>query len=127
MLPRLAQRADQRLGPVTLLGYDIYRKEFAHAPQTPLGPGDTAHLVFYWQAPDPLPADWPADLTVTLRLGEQVVAAPIGGPAYPSSEWQPGEVVRSQMDILFDGTNAQPLVEVAGETAALASLAERRP
>ena len=126
LLP-LTQRLERRLGPVTLLGYDAYRKDFAHAPQTPLEPGDKAHFVFYWQTPDPLPADWPADLAVTLRLGDQSVTAHLGGPAYPSGEWQPGEVVRSQMDILFDGTSAQPAVEVAGETLTLESLTERRP
>ena len=55
------------------------------------------------------------------------MTAPIGGPAYPTGAWQPGELVRSQMDIVFDGTDAQPLVEVAGETAALAPLPQRRP
>ena len=30
----MAQRLDRQLGPVILAGYDAYRKEFAHAPET---------------------------------------------------------------------------------------------
>jgi hypothetical protein len=113
----LAHRLNQRLGPVTLLGYDAYRKDFAHAPQTPLAPGDTAHVVLYWQAPDPLPSDWPDDLAVTVRLGGQSVTLPLGGASYPTSQWQAGEIVRSQLDILYDGTAAHGEVEVAGQVA----------
>jgi hypothetical protein len=116
----LAHRLEQRLGPVTLLGYDAYRKDFAHAPQTPLAAGDTAHVVLYWQAPDPLPADWPDDLAVTVRLGGQTVTMPVGGAAYPTSAWQAGEIVRSQLDILYDGTAGRGEVEVAGQVAPLA-------
>ena len=115
----LAQRLDQQLGPVTLLGYDAYRKDFAHAPQTPLAPGDLAHVVLYWQAPDPLPAGWADDLTVSVRLGGQSVTLPLGGPAYPSGQWQAGEIVRSQLDILYDGTAARGEVAVAGQVAPL--------
>ena len=102
----MARRLDRQLGPVSLIGYDAYRKDFAHAPETPLQLGDTAHFVLNWQAPDPLPADWPGDLTVTLRLGDQVVTAPLGGTGYPTGEWQGGEIVRGQFDIPFDGTGS---------------------
>ncbi len=118
----MAQWLERRLGPVVLSGYDIYRKDFAHAPQTPLQPGDLAHVVLYWQAPDPLPADWPEDLTVTLHLGNQVVTAPLAGAGYPTGEWQGGEIVRGQFDIPFDGTGARPQVEVAGQRVSLAAL-----
>ncbi len=119
----MAQRLDRQLGPVILSGYDAYRKDFAHAPETPLRPGDTAHFVLYWQAPDPLPADWPADLAVTLRLGDQVVTAPLAGAGYPTGEWQDGEIVRGQYDIPYDGTSTRAQVEVAGESVELAPLA----
>ena len=112
----MAQRLDRRLGPVVLSGYDVYRKDFAHAPETPLQPGDLAHVVLYWQAPDPLPADWPEDITMTLRLGNQVVTAPLAGARYPTGEWQGGEIVRGQFDIPYDGTGARPQVEVAGQS-----------
>jgi hypothetical protein len=115
-------RAERRLGPVTLLGYDAYRKDFAHAPATPLRPGDKAHFVLYWQAPDPLPADWPAELSLTLKLGEQAVTAPLGGESYPTGAWQPGEIVRMQVDVPYDGMGARPVLEVAGESSQLDGL-----
>jgi len=119
----MAQRLDRQLGPVVLSGYDAYRKDFAHAPETPLRRGDTAHFVLYWQAPDPLPADWPADLAVTLRLGDQAVTAPLAGAGYPTGEWQRGEIVRGQYDIPYDGTSTRAQVEVAGQSVELAPLA----
>jgi hypothetical protein len=121
MIP-MAQPVDGRLGPVTLLGYDAYRKDFAHAPATLLQPGDTAHFVLYWQAPDPLPADWPAELPLTLRLGEQIVTTPLGGANYPTAAWQGGEIVRMQVDVPYDGTDASPVLEVAGGSMELTGL-----
>ncbi len=120
----MAQRLNQPFGPVTLLGYDAYRQGFAHAPQTPLQPGDMVQFVFYWQAPDPLPAGWPAELAGTLRLGDQSISAPLAGAAsgYPTSEWQPGEIVRGQVSIPYDGSSAQPQIEVAGSSFPLAPL-----
>jgi 4-amino-4-deoxy-L-arabinose transferase-like glycosyltransferase len=118
LLP-MTQRLEQRLGPVTLLGYDAHRKDFAHAPQTPLAAGDMAHFVFYWQAPDPLPTDWPADLTATVRLGEESVTVPLGGAAYSTGQWQAGEIVRGQLDVPYDGSSAQAVIEVAGESVML--------
>jgi mannosyltransferase len=118
----MAQRLERSLGPVTLLGYDAYRKDFAHAPQTPLRPGDTARVVLYWQAPAPLPLNWPADLAVTLRLGNQVLTAPLAGVEYPTGEWQGGEIVRGQFDIPYEGTGSRLQVEVAGQPIWLEAL-----
>ena len=118
----MAQRLDRELGPVVLAGYDAYRKDFAHAPETSLQPGDTAHFVLYWQAPDPLPPNWPRDLAVTLRLGDQTVTAPLAGAQYPTGFWTGGEIVRGQYDIPYDGTGARVQVEVAGESVELAPL-----
>ena len=118
----MTERLDRQLGPVILAGYDAYRKDFAHAPETPLRPGDTAHFVLYWQAPDPLPANWPADLAVTLRLGDQVVTAPLAGAGYPTGKWTGGEIVRGQYDIPYDGTGTRVQLEVAGDSVELAPL-----
>ncbi len=115
-------RVERRLGPLTLLGYDAYRKDFAHAPDTPLQPGDIAHFVLYWQAPDPLPADWPEALPLTLGLGGQAVTAPLGGARYPTGAWQGGEIVRMQVDVPYDGTDVRPVLEVAGESTQLGGL-----
>jgi hypothetical protein len=118
----MAQRLDLPAGPVLLRGYDAYRKDFAHAPETPLRPGDVARVVLYWQAPSPLPLDWPANQAVTLRLGDQIVTGPLAGMAYPTGAWQPGELVRGQFDILYTGTGAQLQAEVGGETVRLGAL-----
>jgi mannosyltransferase len=68
LLP-VQQRIDRMLGPLTLIGADVYKKGFGHAPMTPVNAGDLLHITLYWQAPDPLPADWPGDLRVTLETG----------------------------------------------------------
>jgi mannosyltransferase len=116
-------RFQQRIGPVRLAGYNLHRKGFAHAPETPVAAGDLVHLTFYWQAPSPLPADWPTDLAFTLRLGEQTLTAPLAGGAYPTSRWHAGELVRGEFDLVYDGTARRPLLTVGGEQVRLAGVA----
>ncbi|MBP8292729.1 MAG: glycosyltransferase family 39 protein, partial [Caldilineaceae bacterium] len=110
----MQQRVNQDFGGVTLVGYDAYRKGSAHAPETPLAAGDLAHFTFYWQAPPTMPADWPADATMTLRLGNETLTAPLAGGSYPTAAWQPGELVRGDFDLLFDG-NSRRLTLTVGE------------
>ncbi len=108
----MQRRVNRELGPLTLIGYDFYRRGFAHAPQTPVAPGDMLQTTLYWQAPAPLPNDWPADLALRLRLGDQVVQAPLVGGGYPTGQWRPGEFVRGSFDILFDGSTPVLWLEV---------------
>ena len=115
----MQQRVARSLGPVKLLGYDQYAKGFAHAPQTPLVQGDLLHVTLYWQAPDPLPTDWPADATFRLRLGGQEVSAPLAGGNYQTATWAPGEIVRADFDIPFDGTAQRATLELGGESVRL--------
>jgi mannosyltransferase len=110
----IQHRVNQDFGGVRLVGYDAYRKGFAHAPATPLATGDMAHFTFYWQAPDPLPPDWPGDAAFTLRLGDQTFTAPLAGGGYPTEQWAPGELVRGEFDLLFDGSARRPAL-VVGE------------
>ncbi len=112
-------RVGTTLGPVTLAGYDLYKKGFAHAPETPLQPGDLLHVTLYWLAPDPLPADWPADGTFSLRLGGQEVTAPLAGGAYATGQWAPGELVRGEFDLLYDGSARQPMLAAGGDAIRL--------
>ena len=107
------------VGPVTLAGYDAYRKDSAHAPETPLRPGDVAQFTFYWVAPDPLPDGWPADQTFTLSLGDRDIEAPLAGGLYPTAAWQPGALVRGVFDLPYDGTANQPVLTVADQTIRL--------
>jgi mannosyltransferase len=118
----MQHRVDRPLGPVILAGYDLHRKGFAHAPETPVAVGDLLHLTIYWQAPDPLPKDWPADLQMTLQLGDQAITAPLAGGAYATGQWQPGELVRAEFDLPVDGTAWRPTLHVQGQSLRLASL-----
>lgn len=111
LLP-VRQRIDQMLGPLTLVGADVYKKGFGHAPTTPVQPGDLLHVTLYWQAPDSLPADWPSDLQVTLKLGDQTVNAPLAGGAYATGKWQAGELVRGEFDIPYDGVGRSLVVRI---------------
>ena len=116
----LAHRTDAALGPVTLTGYALYRAGYSHAPETPVLPGDPVHFTFLWQVPDPLPADWPDDLAFTLRLGGQTLTAPLAGGNYPTAHWQPGELVRGEFDLVYDGQARTPVITVGTDSAKLA-------
>ncbi len=115
----IQHRLERSLGPVTLVGYDAYRKGFAHAPETPIPSGQPVHVTLYWQAPDPLPPDWPEDLHFRLTLGQEKLTAPLAGGGYPTGLWQPGQFVRGEFDILYDGQGARLLLEVDGEAVRL--------
>ncbi len=121
LLP-MQQRVNQDFGGVTLVGYDTYRKGSAHAAGTPPAVGDLVHFTFYWQAPQALPAEWPRDATMTLRLGDQTLTAPLAGGTYPTAAWQPGELVRGDFDLFFDGTSRQPSLTVGDQMTRLAKL-----
>jgi 4-amino-4-deoxy-L-arabinose transferase-like glycosyltransferase len=118
----MTYRVERRLGPVKLAGYDRYRTGFAHAPQTAVAPGDPVHFTFYWQAPNPLPPDWPADQHFTLHLGTETVTASLAGGAYPTSRWRPGEVVRGEFDLRYDGTSEPPTLVIGDGQIRLATL-----
>ncbi|MCX6049885.1 MAG: glycosyltransferase family 39 protein [Chloroflexi bacterium] len=98
---------------VMLLGYDLYRKDAAHAPATPIQPGDLVHFTFYWQAPDPLPTDWAQKASFQLKLGQQTLSELLV-PNYPLDQWQAGDLLRGEFDLPFDGTDRTPMVEFAG-------------
>ncbi|MFN8487013.1 MAG: glycosyltransferase family 39 protein [Caldilineaceae bacterium] len=106
---RIQHRVTVALGPVRLVGYAAYRKDYAHAPDTPIQPGNLVHFTFYWQAPNPLPANWPADLKFKLELGNQQLNEALV-PGYPTAQWQPSGLVRGEFDLPFDGTNPIPVL-----------------
>ena len=88
---------------LTLVGYDLYEQGFAHDPNKPISPGAMAHLTLYWQAPASLSPAWTADQQFTLQMGSQTLTAPLAGGNYPTANWQPGEFVRGEFEIQFDG------------------------
>lgn len=110
------------LGPVNLVGYALHRTGYSHAPETPVQPGDPVHFTFLWQAPDPLPAEWQDDLAFTLHLGEQTLTAPLAGGSYPTGRWQPGDLVRGEFDMIYDGQDRVPILTVGADQLELASV-----
>ncbi|HEX9115571.1 MAG TPA: glycosyltransferase family 39 protein [Anaerolineae bacterium] len=88
-------------GGIKLLGYDRYKRDFKHAPETPLHPGDRLHLTFYWQANVQPRADWWFDMTLSDNAGRVVseLQAPLVGPVYSTTLWQVKEIVRGEHDL----------------------------
>ena len=122
----MQRRSDREVGPLTLAGYDFYRKSFAHAPATALVPGDILQVTLYWQAPDPLPAAWPDDLRMRLLLGEQIVESPLAGGAHPTAQWRAGELVRALFDVPFDGSDPTLWLAVGDARVELGSVPQGR-
>ncbi len=115
-LLNLAHRVDAPLGPVMFLGYDQHKLGYAHAPETPVEPGDAVTFTLYWQAPDPLPPDWPDDLTFTLELGGNSTTLPLAGGGFPTGEWTPGQLVRTVVRLPYDGGDRRARL-IVGEDA----------
>jgi hypothetical protein len=88
-------------GAIALLGYDRYKRDYRHAPETPLYPGDRLHLTFYWQAVVRPRAVWWFDLTLSDGAGHAVANLrwPLVSDSYPTTAWAQGEVVRGEHDL----------------------------
>jgi 4-amino-4-deoxy-L-arabinose transferase-like glycosyltransferase len=86
-----------QFGPLQLLGFDAYKRGFAHAPATPLTPGDVLQVSLYWRA-ERTPG---RRLKIRLELGtgQTTVKADPAGEAYPTTLWVTGEVVRGDHDV----------------------------
>ncbi|MCB9158331.1 MAG: hypothetical protein H6644_00465 [Caldilineaceae bacterium] len=110
-------RVGRPLGGLTLLGYDVYRQGYAHAPQTPVPPGAPVQFVFYWQAPTS-PDGLPADVNLRLTLGDSRVELPVA-PGFPTGEWAPGDVVRTLVTLPYDGGDPRAALEVGGDRLVL--------
>ncbi len=121
LLP-IQQLVNRRLGPIQLVGYSAHGKGMSHAPDTPVVAGELIEFTFFWQAPDPLPTDWPADLHFTLRLGEQSLTLPLAGSGYPTNQWQAGELVRSKAELLYTGDAARPQIQIGADSIRLQRL-----
>jgi 4-amino-4-deoxy-L-arabinose transferase-like glycosyltransferase len=87
-------------GELALLGYDAYRLGHAHQPDAPLRPGDIVHASLYWQALTAPGGDWQVELSLIdadAREWGSIVAEPVG--AFPTSQWQTGDVWRGQFNL----------------------------
>ncbi|MFZ2487053.1 MAG: glycosyltransferase family 39 protein [Anaerolineae bacterium] len=88
---------------ITLLGHDRYKRGFAFNPDEPLHKNDLLHLTFYWRADvQPTTAWW---FTARLVSGADTEVAAVSGPLvsdlYPTLNWQAGEIVRGEHDLLI--------------------------
>ncbi len=77
----------------------------ASLPDTPLFPGARLRFTLFWRA-----LRQPAAEYLTLASfgdasspGSWQAAFPTGGPAYPTTAWKPGEIIRAQHDLLVPG------------------------
>jgi hypothetical protein len=96
-------RAGLDYGDLKLLGYNLYKRGYAHQKGEPLHPGDVLHLDLYWQASSRLDTNWQLGLQLVDKGGQSWVVQeeqPMGG-SYGTSLWQAGEVVRDQHDLLI--------------------------
>ncbi len=108
----IQHRASLDFGRLDAIGYDYHRKAFAHAPLTAIPGGALVQVTLYWNAPSPLPSDWPEDMRMRLLLGDQSIEAPLAGGSYPTGQWRAGELVRSTFEIRFDGSDPVLWLEV---------------
>jgi hypothetical protein len=113
---------NQRMDGVTLLGYTQYKKDFGHAPETPLQTGDTLRLALFWQAPNPLPEGWQPNQQVTISLGDATITTPLAGVDYPTEMWQPGQIVRGDFDVPVDSPANRVRVVVGDDAVRLRPL-----
>ena len=111
----MQRRTNLELGHFSVVGYDFHRKAFAHAPETALAVGDRLQVTLYWQAPVPLPSDWPTEQRMRLILGGQAVESPLAGGGFPTNEWRAGELVRSIFEIPYDGLDSDLWLEFENE------------
>ncbi|NPA89933.1 MAG: hypothetical protein GXO55_00540 [Chloroflexi bacterium] len=96
----------ERWGPIELLGYNRYKRGYAHAPETPLRPGDFLHVTLFWKALRRPQARWRVTLSLVDGWGNVVasVTDDPAGPTYPTPQWTAGEVVRGEFDLYIPPT-----------------------
>ncbi len=88
---------------ITLLGHDRYKRGYSFDPGELLRRNDLLHLTWYWRADvQPTSAWW---FTARLVSGADTEVASVSGPLvselYPTLNWQAGEIVRGEHDMLI--------------------------
>ncbi len=86
-----------RLGPVTLLGYRL--------PESAILPGHLAPLELFWQVNEAPATDFMVQVEVIDENGD-VAASFVSPPSradYPSSAWQPGELLMGRAPLVLSG------------------------
>jgi len=81
-------------------------------------PGDSLHLVLFWQALRAMESNW--QLLIRIQSADGAIATrgqfDLANPGHPTSQWVEGEVVRGQYDLVLDRTaptgQAQILIDL---------------
>ena len=68
-----------------------------------------------------LPATCPPASRFQLTLGSQVRTEELV-PGYPTQQWQPGDILRGEFDIPFDGTDRVPTLLIGESRLSLVAL-----
>ncbi len=93
---------------IYLIGHNRYRRGFSHNPEMTLVPGVPLHLTFFWQAKVQPSTDWRVHLYLgSLQKAQAELVADLAGPAYPTTAWLAGDIVRGEHD-LYLPTNIPP-------------------
>jgi mannosyltransferase len=96
----------EQIGPFHLHGYDQHQLGHSNEPDAALAPGTPVHLTLIWQTLEKPAADWQVTLTLKRRGDDTPLSQgsyPIAGIDYPSSSWQPEEIIRAQYDLWLPG------------------------
>jgi hypothetical protein len=114
---------DQPLGDgpnLTLLGYDLtdaYNQPLEWGGSMPSGEVNAVKLTLYWRVEAPLPVDYTTFVHIRDRARETVAQMdqpPLQG-AYPTSLWEPGEIIADEIILPFpDDLPADGFGVVAG-------------
>ncbi len=100
---QMEHRLEIDFGPLRLLGYNLSKLGFEHAPQAPLYLGDTLHLTLFWRAREKPKSEILLTIELTDSRGETVAkreTSPVEG-GYPLTAWEQGEIVRDQHYLLI--------------------------
>ena len=90
----MAQRDEIAWPGLTLLSHNLHKLGYAHAPETPLHPGDLVELIFFWQRTEGSP---PERYRLSLTSGREVVWSQervILDGHYAPWGWAMGETIR---------------------------------
>jgi hypothetical protein len=89
-------------GQVELLGYGLSADEAASL--TEVRSGGVLGLTLFWRALRPMERDYSLLLELSDEAGRTWMEAifPLPNESYPTSHWQPGEILRTPYDLLID-------------------------
>jgi hypothetical protein len=83
---------------IELLGFDLARPE---TDDSAAEKSDPLRLTFYWQALNPMDADYTVFVHLRNEAGETVAQkdSPPANGAYPTSLWDAGEIIKDNVDL----------------------------